>query len=366
MAVAELDRTQVVVAPGQASIQVGKGRELFENSDTARQFWADSERLLGYPLSELALFGKVNGEVVKNSEAMTELTNTENAQPTVVITSLAELAVLEEHGLLGDKRPYWNSGHSVGLVVALMTSGALDAEGALKLADARRKAFKYAIEHGPEGGTGFLAVQHDKPEVVTQYVEYLTTKYPLMVCLDNYDNQVILGGKLKDLDEAMSYVREQDPRMANLFRKLPVEAAYHSPYMKLAEEMFGEDVDKIDMQDPTRGVLVAGSMVDDDGTVHVLDSVPLIKTALTRQPTHTERWRPLMKFLRKEEVSRMLELNEAPSLTSWNNRMFGGDRNPINFPGVQGSDGKDIAVAWTWDAPVEAEVALVEIKKGDD
>lgn len=132
--------------------------------------------------------------------------------------------------------------------------------------------------------------------------------------------------------------------------------------MKLAEEMFGEDVDKIDMQAPTWGVLVAGSMVDDDGTVHILDTVALIKTALVRQPTHTERWRPLMRFLKEQGVVRMIELNETPSLTSWNRRMFGGEREQINLPGVTGADGKDIAVAWTWDAPVEVEVAPVEVQ----
>ncbi len=354
---AELDKTHALMAPGQASQGVGKGLELYLNSEAAKKVWEESDRVLGFPFSDLALYGKVNGVVLEGAAAKAEITKTENAQPAVIVTSLAALAALEEHSLLGEKRPFWNTGHSVGLIVAMVTSGALDKEGAVKLGDARRKAFKYAIENSPP--SGFLAVQHDKPEVVNQYVEDLTTKYPLRICLENYDNQIVLGGEIKELEAAMEYVRGIDSKIATTFARPLVEAAYHHPdFMVLAVPIFGEEVDKIDMQAPTNGVVVAGSMVEDDGTVRVLETVADLKTALKRQPDHPERWRQVIRFLVSQGVVKMIELNESPSLASWSKRMFGGDRESLDLPGVLNSEEKPIAIAWTWKAassPVKVE-----------
>lgn len=349
--VPELDRTHALTAPGQASQAVGKGFSLYLNSEAARSVWSQADKLLGFPFTDLALHGIINGVQLEPGSAKAELTRTENAQPAVIVTSLATLAALEEQNLFVDKAPYWHTGHSVGLVVALVTSGALDPEGAVRLGDARRKAFKLAIDNGPEDGSGFLAVQHDKPEVVSQYVKELIERFSLHVALDNYDNQVVLSGKRRDLDEAIDYVRGVDPKMVNLLAKPPVEAAYHSDFMLLAVDTYSEAVDRIDIQVPTRGVLVAGSMIEDDGTVRILETVADIKTALVRQLTSPERWREIIRFFERQGVVRITELNETPSLVSWNRRMMGGEREAIVLPGVKDPNDKGVVIAWRWNAP---------------
>ena len=65
------------------------------------------------------------------------LTETDVAQPAVVTTSLAALAVLrEECGL----QPAAVAGHSVGEFAAYVAAGVLDAESALRLVHARAQA----------------------------------------------------------------------------------------------------------------------------------------------------------------------------------------------------------------------------------
>lgn len=339
-----VDRKQhALIAPGQGSQVIGMGHELALNSTAAMSVWNEADRVL-YPSLGFAFT-----ELVWNG-TLSELTKTENAQPAIIVRSLAQRAALMEAGIYGD--PYYHTGNSLGLITALVTSGAIDAEGAVKLGEARGKAFKYAVDNGPK--TTMMAVQHDKPETVTQLVEDLQSKYPLSLCLLNTENQVIVGGRIEDIEAAKAYITSQDARTGSLLRILDVDAAFHSPFMETAVPIYGEAVEKIDIQAPIDRVLIAGS------TAKPVTSVKSIKEALVSQLTHTENWRDIVRFLGSEGVLLMTELNESPTLSDMNRRLIGGERAIVTLPNAKDSKGDDIVIGWRWNASVPVVDKITE------
>lgn len=339
-----VDRKQhALIAPGQGSQTIGMGHELALKSPAAMAVWQEADAVL-YPI-----LGSVFTDVVWNG-TLPELTKTENAQPAIIIRSLAQRAALMEVGLYGD--PYYHTGNSLGLITALVTSGALDSEGAVKLGKARGEAFKVAVDQGSR--TTMMVVQHDSPETVVQVTENILSRFSLNLALLNTENQVVVGGKEEDIKAAKAYITEQDQKIGSLLRILEVDAAFHSSYMEPAVPIYAEAVDKIYIQVPNDGILIAGS------TVEPLATVAAIKEALVAQLTHTENWRGVVRFLGNQGVVLMTELNVSPTLSDMNRRLIGGERSLVILPNAKDSEGKDIVIAWKWNsiAPVVEELAV--------
>ena len=99
------------------------GTDLRERSLSAQRLFELADVLSGQPISRLCAEGPLD-----------RLTQTEIAQPAVVVTSLAALAVLREHMELA---PAAVAGHSVGEFPAYVAAGVLDPEAALRLVQAR-------------------------------------------------------------------------------------------------------------------------------------------------------------------------------------------------------------------------------------
>src|SRR2546426_7925735 len=80
-----VDPTLAIIFPGQGSQKVGMGRDVVDSSAIARQVFDTADRVLGASLSALCFEGPDD-----------ELTRTSNAQPAILTTSVALLAVALE------------------------------------------------------------------------------------------------------------------------------------------------------------------------------------------------------------------------------------------------------------------------------
>src|SRR5690606_26412286 len=116
--------------PGQGSQRVGMGRALAEAYPAARQTFAEADAALGFGLSTLCFEGP---------EA--ELTDTINAQPALLATSIAllralavELGSVEQADSVDTAHtpaPVYVAGHSMGEYSALVAAGAVSFVDAL-------------------------------------------------------------------------------------------------------------------------------------------------------------------------------------------------------------------------------------------
>lgn len=129
--------------PGQGTQQVGMGKELYAASAAAREVWERADAALGFSLKNLCFEGP---------EA--ELTLTKHAQPAIVTTSIAALAAIRE-AVPSLALPACGAGHSLGEYSALVASGALGFEDAVRLVHLRGQAMQEAV---PAGLGGMAAI----------------------------------------------------------------------------------------------------------------------------------------------------------------------------------------------------------------
>lgn len=326
-----LDTTHALLAPGQGNQRIGMGLELARRSQAAAGIWTTVDTALrpqlGFDLSDKVWNG-------------TEEDLAQNAQLAIIADALARKAALEELGLLGN--PGWHAGNSLGLITALVNAGSLNIEGGAHLANGRKRAFEFVMTEGPKTTMVSLI---DVDETI---VEGVKERYNLVTCLINTDKQVVIGGKVEDVKDAVENLQEEHSLGERNIFPLEVNAAYHSKYMEPAVPFWTEVVNSAPIEEPKSGIVVGGS------TVTKLLTPDDIRRELIMQLTNTERYRDVAEFLRKQGITKMTELNGIGRLTHINRDLFGeGSRQRIALP-----ENKNFVIANRWVAPaVSAEVA---------
>ncbi len=135
------------IFPGQGSQYVGMGKTLTERFSTARQTFAEADRVLGFSLTQLCLEGPAD-----------VLQLTENQQPALLTVSIAALRVLIEHGL----KPDYVAGHSLGEYSALVAAGGLDFPSAVRLVRSRGRYMQEAVPPGVGAMAALLKLPEGK------------------------------------------------------------------------------------------------------------------------------------------------------------------------------------------------------------
>ena len=76
-----------LVFPGQGSQYIGMGKDFSHNFPIANEVYSEVDDVLGFSLSKLIFNGQIE-----------DLTLTKNAQPAIMVTSIAILKTLEKEG----------------------------------------------------------------------------------------------------------------------------------------------------------------------------------------------------------------------------------------------------------------------------
>src|SRR5690625_2551271 len=108
--------------PGQGSQAVGMGKEFYEKYPGAQHIYQQANEFLDKDLMELMFNGPAE-----------ELTQTENAQPALLLSSSVVSTLLFKEGI----QPAVTIGHSLGEYSALVAAGSLSLDDALPLVAAR-------------------------------------------------------------------------------------------------------------------------------------------------------------------------------------------------------------------------------------
>lgn len=203
------------VFPGQGSQVVGMGKALAQNFPEIAELYTQADEALGYSLSGLCFEGP---------EA--DLTRTDNAQPALLVTSLAHLKALRltQPDLL-DEPPLFAAGHSLGEYTALVANGSLDFEDALRLVRERGRLMNQAGQGESGGGSGMVAViGADDAQL-----EEMARQYGVEVANFNSPGQTALSGTTESLARFT-----EAAKAAGIKRviPLPVSAAFHSSLMR--------------------------------------------------------------------------------------------------------------------------------------
>jgi [acyl-carrier-protein] S-malonyltransferase len=228
----------VLLCPGQGAQKVGMGRDLADRFSAARAVFEAADAALGVALS---------GVMWDGPEA--ELTLTHNAQPAILVHSLAVHAVVRDqlHAVAA-------AGHSLGEYAAYAMLGAVDLADAVRLVRRRGELMLEAGTARP--GTMAAVIGLDGHRVADLCAESSTPDAVVIAANLNAPDQTVISGDPAAVERAGVAIKA-----AGAKRVLPlkVSGAFHSPLMAPAAAGLGAALADVDFRDPTAPVIANAS-----------------------------------------------------------------------------------------------------------
>lgn len=228
----------VLLCPGQGAQRVGMGKDLAERFPAARAVFAEADSALGTALSRLMWEGPES-----------ELALTHNAQPAILVHTLAV------HAVVGERlAPLAAAGHSLGEYAAYAALGTLTLTDAVRLVRTRGELMLAAGRERP--GT-MAAVLGLDPGRVAAICAAASRDGEVAVAANlNAPDQVVISGDPPAVERAGAALKA-----AGAKRVLPlkVSGAFHSPLMASAVAGLTEALDRVTLRDPRAPVVANAS-----------------------------------------------------------------------------------------------------------
>jgi [acyl-carrier-protein] S-malonyltransferase len=205
------------------------GKDLAERFPAAQEMFAAADEALGIPLSRLAWHGPES-----------ELTLTNNAQPAILVHSLAVFAVVR-----AALQPCVAAGHSLGEYTAYATAGALKVADAVRLV---RRRGELMLEAGKQRPGTMAAVIGLDPQKVQEICEADSGGGRVVVAANfNAPDQTVVSGDPDAVEQAGEHFKQ-----AGAKRVLPlkVSGAFHSQLMMPAQVGLRQELEGVELTDP--------------------------------------------------------------------------------------------------------------------
>jgi acyl transferase domain-containing protein/NAD(P)-dependent dehydrogenase (short-subunit alcohol dehydrogenase family) len=226
--------------PGQGSQYADMMRSIVGHYAGSEQTFIRADRLWRQ-LTNVSVSELIDSSKSGKDETERRLKQTQNTHPTLFVTSLAVLRILEEMGL----KAATMVGHSVGEFTALAAAQKLSFNAALKLVHARASAFASV----PEGRTGSMLALSCNEATALQYLDDCGVN--LAIANVNSPIQTIVSGCEVDIDRLIEYCGQR--AIKNV--RLNVSHAFHSPLMEPAETSFREALRQTDFRSGAASVV---------------------------------------------------------------------------------------------------------------
>jgi [acyl-carrier-protein] S-malonyltransferase len=287
-----LDPGLAFLLPGQGAQKVGMGLEAYESSPAARAVFESADDVLDAAISRLCFQGPEE-----------ELTRTVNAQPAILVTSLAILAAALDSGAI-DRRPAFLAGHSLGEYTALVIAGSLEFDDCLRLVRERGRLMEMAGTQNP--GTMAAIVGLNAEEV-----RELCAVSGACECNFNARTQIVVGGAPEAVERACALAREGGGRGL----PMKVAGAFHTPLMDTAAASFKIALNEIAPAD--LAIPVIGN-----ASAQPLQTGAEVIAELGRQMATPVLWYQSVLSLLESDITKFLELGPGRTLTAMLKRDF--------------------------------------------
>jgi len=265
------------IFPGQGAQFVGMGKDLYENSRSAKELFEKANDILKFRINETMFDGTDE-----------DLRQTKVTQPAIFLHS-----VILASQLGNDFKPDVVAGHSLGEFSALVANKTLSFKDGLKLVYKRALAMQKACEAEPSTMAAIIGLDDETVENTLKSIDEI-------VVPANYNcpGQLVISGSIKGIEIACEKLKNAGARRAI---PLKVGGAFHSPFMESARVELSEAIKSTNFIEGICPIYqnVTGQSVTDP---------EIIKTNLISQLTSPVRWTQIMQNMIANGIKTFIEV----------------------------------------------------------
>ena len=288
-----------VLFPGQGSQTVGMIKDLYENYDYVKELFKQADDALGMSISKIIFEGP--------KELLNE---TENTQPSIFLVSYSIYNIIRKETSFNINSANFFAGHSLGEYSALACSGVLNFRDTIKILKIRGRAMQNAV---PKNEGGMIAILGEEINKIEKILNSKRNDFKCFLANDNSDGQVVVSGKIKDLELLKNELKKMSIKNVSL----PVSAPFHCKLMSPATEIMREEISKTKFSKPN-------NLIISNVTAEPSDDPVIIKKLLIDQIEKPVRWRESIISMIKSGNKKFIEIGPGKVLSGLVKRI---DRN---------------------------------------
>ncbi len=280
----------VLLFPGQGAQKVGMGHDLYDSFPAARAMMDKADAALGFSLTKVMFEGPD-----------AELTRTCYCQPALYLHGLALYALLKEQVEI---EPVAAAGLSLGEFTAHAAVGTFSMEDGLKLVQKRGAYMEEACQAAPSTMAAMIGGKDEAVQALADECDIDVANY-------NCPGQTVVSGSVEGVDKAVAGAKAAGFKLA---KKLNVAGAYHSRFMKTAQQKLLPELAATPMQMPSCPVYC-------NYGARPVTSVEDIREMLGAQVCGSVRWAASMQDLVDKGERLFIEMGPGKSLAGMMGRI---------------------------------------------
>lgn len=271
------------IFPGQGAQFPGMGKNLYEQSSLAKEYFEQANEILGFRITDVMFSG-----------TDVELKQTNVTQPAIFLHSV----VLFE--TTPNLLPDMVAGHSLGEFSALIANKVLSFEDGLRLVAKRAAAMQRACEINPSTMAAVLGLDDARVEEICAGI----TEEVVVAANYNCPGQLVISGSMEGIRIACEQLKAAGAKRALV---LPVGGAFHSPLMEPARQELEDAIANTHFNNPTCPVYQ-----NVDASPYIDPTV--IKQNLINQLTSPVRWTQTVQKMMEHGATHFTEVGPGAVL----------------------------------------------------
>ena len=273
------------IFPGQGAQKAGMGKDFYENSEAARSFFDQAQKILDFDLKEMC-FGEHE-----------ELNLTEYTQPCMVSVCLAIVRELKKRGI----NPDITAGLSLGEYAAVAAAGGMNELDAIKLVRRRGILMQSTVPAGEGAMAAVLGLDAKKIEEILESFEN--------VWIANYNcpGQIVITGLTNEVQQASLALKEAG---AKRVVELKVSGPFHSLLLKPAGEALLKEMESMSFS-PLQVPYVANA------TAEIVTDSKKISTFFAKGIYSSVRWQQSIETMLENGVDTFVEIGPGKTLAGF-------------------------------------------------
>ena len=277
------------VFPGQGSQFLNMAKDFHDNFTVAKKIFEEIEDYTSINLRQIIF-----------SENDDLLNQTQFTQISIFASSISIFNTLKEEKNINTSNINFMLGHSLGEFSALACSKILDLKQSSILLKKRGELMGNVVEKNIYGMVALIGCPISEIENIIK-----ENKIDLEIANDNSPIQVVLSGRVDEIIKQESTFKKCGVKK---YVRLNVSSAFHSVYMKDAENEFTDFIDKSIFLDSNIKIISNSSAKASNKNID-------IKNSLKKQMSSKVRWVESVKYLETSKEKYIVEIGPGKVLS---------------------------------------------------